>query len=245
MLLSYRDITQLAATPLSSPFTPKWPVDLIVLHCSCEQNHTVYVFSVLGSIYVVACFFALYGLKKLPVVHQGLYVVLSAPTWSVIGCWQASTAAEPLMVVSRPGCSISRLFCPSALTLSLLSFSQYFLTIEGVVQILYLMPNTQFSFILSILNSPEPPHSKHSRWTKNLFCLAWSVPCGESFWVGPLTCPQSESLLPSGRSSLLLLVWLLTSFFSKFTERKLNCHIGRSVNIYMKAPDILKILDFE
>lgn len=80
MLLSYRDITQLAATPLSSPFTPKWPVDLIVLHCSCEQNHTVYVFSVLGSIYVVACFFALYGLKKLPVVHQGLYVVLSAPT---------------------------------------------------------------------------------------------------------------------------------------------------------------------
>lgn len=63
--------------------------------------------------------------------------------------------------------------------------------------------------------------------------------------LGPLTCPQSESLLPGGRSSLLLLVWLLTSFFSKFTERKLNCHIGRSVNIYMKAPDILKILGFE
>lgn len=202
MLLSYRDIIQphsfLPPLPLNGQL-----IDLIALHCSCKQNHTVYVFFCVGIylycsvllcfgftikfICIVACFFALYGLKKLQVVHRGLYVVLLAPA-PVIGCWQsltgvqASTAAEFVMVVSCPGCSISRLFFPSALPFSLLSSSQYFLTIEGVVQIPCLMLNIRFSFILSIQNSPESPHSKHSRWKKNLFCLEWSVLCRKSFW---------------------------------------------------------------
>lgn len=144
--------------------------------------------------------------------------------------------------VSCPGCSISRLFCPSALPFSLLSSSQYFLTIEGVVQIPCLMPNIRFSL------SKHPEQSRVSTletlmlnketFLSGMKCVVWKK------LLGPLTCAQSESLLPGGRSSLLLLVsW--PPFFTKFTERKLNYRTGRSVNIYVKAPDILKILGFE
>lgn len=109
---------------------------------------------------------------------------------------------------------ISRLFCPAALTFSLLFFTVFSSHRGGGT-------DTLFNAKYLILIYPEHPEQSWVSALKTL--LLNKEPFLSGKWkklLGLLTCPQLESLLPSGRSSLLLLVWLLTSFLHKIYWKK-------------------------
>lgn len=119
--------------------------------------------------------------------------------------------------VSCPGCSISRLFCPSALPFSLLSSSQYFLTIEGVVQILCLMPNIRFSFIQASWTVPSH-HTRNTQAEQRTFSVWDEVCCVEKASGTPYL--RTVGVLAAWRQKLTATFSLLTSFLHKVYRKK-------------------------